>query len=87
MPCTPAVDQVVDEPLEPRQVEVFVGLHRRGDGRDDAADLHESFLRMRVRVESGEHAQYSQTRSKFGYACQSRFHRILVARRPTLRHF
>jgi len=35
-----AVDKVIEEPLEPRQIEVFVGLHRRGDGRDDALDFH-----------------------------------------------
>src|SRR5438046_527957 len=35
-----AGEEAVDEPLEPRQVEVFVGLHRRGDGGDDALDTH-----------------------------------------------
>ena len=35
------VDEVVEEPAQPRQVEVLVGLHRRGDGRDDAVDVHE----------------------------------------------
>src|SRR2546421_136765 len=35
-----AVDEVVDEPLEAREVEVFVGQHRRGDGGDDALDAH-----------------------------------------------
>ena len=36
-----AGDEVVDEPFEARQVEIFIGLHRGSDGRNDAADLHD----------------------------------------------
>jgi hypothetical protein len=31
---------MIEKPLEPRQIEILVGLHRRGDGRDDAVDFH-----------------------------------------------
>src|SRR5207249_10380704 len=35
-----AGEEAVDEPLEPGQVKVFVGLHRCGDRGDDALDAH-----------------------------------------------
>ena len=33
-------DEVIDEGAEAGEVEILVGQHRRGDGRDDAADFH-----------------------------------------------
>jgi len=34
-------DEVVDEPAQARQIEILVGLHRRGNGRNDAGNLHD----------------------------------------------
>src|SRR5262249_41435013 len=36
----PLRDQVIQEPFEPRQVQVLVGLHGRRDGGDDASYIH-----------------------------------------------
>ena len=33
-------DEAIEEPFQTRQVQVFVGLHRRGHGGDDAVDTH-----------------------------------------------
>jgi hypothetical protein len=38
-------DEAVEKPTQPRQVEVLVRKHGGGNGRNDAADLHEELSR------------------------------------------
>src|SRR5262245_39744289 len=36
----PAIDEMIEKPSQPGQVQVLIGLHRCGNRRYDAADLH-----------------------------------------------